>query len=122
MMMREIGNELQRDREALSFPLAFDGSMGILDLCTAPGGYSLCALKINPRGTVRGISLPKEQSGHRMLIKNRHPGQIKVFFLDITMLATEFEVNDIPETHPDAASFLTDRPYIGRTDVPPCLL
>lgn len=36
-------------------------------------------------------------------------------FLDITMLAREFGVDEVPLAHPEHASFLRERPYLGQT-------
>jgi hypothetical protein len=35
-------------------------------------------------------------------------------FLDITMLASEFGVDEVPPRHPEHTSFLVERPYLGQ--------
>jgi 23S rRNA U2552 (ribose-2'-O)-methylase RlmE/FtsJ len=111
-MMREIGDELQLSTHAISQALDPGENVKILDLCMAPGGYTASALKYNPGGTAFGITLPPEQGGNEVLLKS---SQSTVQYLDITMLAKEFGVDDIPITHPEHASFLDQRPYYGQT-------
>ena len=106
--MQQIGNEMQECTHVLSQP---PGDMKILDLCMAPGGYTASALKYNPGASAFGITLPHTQGGHELLLPS---SKSTVLFLDITMLAKEFGVDAAPRTHPEHASFLNERPFLGQ--------
>lgn len=112
---RQIAEELHSQTSALSLPSWPQNEIRILDLCMAPGGFSDAAREKNSNAVIRGISLPDDCGGLTMLFEEvtGHPGQLKCEFLDITMLATEFGVSSIPETHPEQSSFITNRPYQG---------
>jgi len=112
-MMQRIGDEMQASTGALSLP---GPSPEILDLCMAPGGYSASALKCNPSALVAGLTLHPSLGGHQILIPyGRRDLRVDVLFTDITMLATELGVEDIPEAHPEFASFSHDRLWAGRS-------
>ncbi|KAK4101566.1 hypothetical protein N658DRAFT_48164 [Parathielavia hyrcaniae] len=120
-LMHKIGLELNAATSALTLRRPSDRSPrpAILDLCMAPGGFSLAALSRNPAALLRGISLPPSQGGHEMLLRKRWSetdpdAQIYVSFRDITLLADELgtPASSIPSSHPDAASFSSDRPFI----------
>jgi hypothetical protein len=109
-MMREIGSELHHATSALALGTADGEHPIILDLCMAPGGFAASVLDFNRDATVCGISLPASQGGHHMLLPDRK-SRTQVQFLDITMLAVEMDVTEVPLEHPDAANFLPDRPF-----------
>lgn len=109
--MQGIGDELQASTNALT-AISGGGEVNILDLCMAPGGYTASALKYNPTATACGVTLPPAKGGHELLLKS---SRSSVKFLDITMLASEFGVDEVPLTHPEHASFLSERPYLGQT-------
>ena len=111
-MSISIGDELQDLTGAFLSPAISSGPTRVLDLCMAPGGYSASASKHNPGALIRGISLPPSQGGHEMLFTSPN---LQVLFLDITMLAAEFGTTNIPENHPDASSFILDRPFLGQS-------
>lgn len=126
-LMRGIGLELDLATSALTIPQPMDfrqsrsSRPAILDLCMAPGGFTLAALSRNPRALVRGISLPPDEGGHEMLLNKKWSStnpqsQIYVSFRDITLLADEMGVptSAIPPSHPDAESFSSDRPFLGQ--------
>ena len=79
----------------------------VLDLCMAPGGYLAVVLKRNPRTQVMAFTLPKDEGGHEVLVPLND--EAKVHYLDITMLAADMDVTDIPTDHPDAKKFLLER-------------
>ena len=110
--MRTIGDELQASTNAVTVKTEGDEAIKILDLCMAPGGYTASALKYNPTATASGITLPHSKGGHTVLLKSNRS---RVKFLDITMLASEFGVDEVPVTHPEHASFINERPYHGET-------
>jgi 23S rRNA U2552 (ribose-2'-O)-methylase RlmE/FtsJ len=113
-MMRQIGGELHRATSALTAESAYNGNPNLLDLCMAPGGFATSVLDVNNDATIRGLSLPISQGGHDMLLPNwKNDSRIQVHFLDITMLAAEMDFANIPDEHPDAANFLSDRPFYG---------
>ena len=109
-IMRQIGNEMENATQIFSSAHSADHEGKILDLCMAPGGYSACAFKNNPGATVRGITLHTDQGGYPLLLVKAPYGCHLTFkYGDITMLAKEFGVNDIPSGHPNAAKFSTER-------------
>jgi len=113
-MMCQIGGEMHRATSALTPATSQNRRSIILDLCMAPGGFAASVLKANSDALVCGISLPISQGGHDMLLPNwQSDTRVQVQFLDITMLAAEMDVTDIPAEHPDAANFLPDRPFYG---------
>lgn len=117
-LMQRIGDELHRVTSALSVRLIQGSGPAILDLCMAPGGFSMAALRHNPNATLHGISLPQSQGGHPLLIPDwENNPKITVDFRDITMLAVEMglaaDLSDIPASHPDRSAFSPDRPFQG---------
>ena len=111
-MMQQVGDELQVHTNALAVKSERGEIARILDLCMAPGGYTASALKYNPTAIACGVTLPLAKGGHKMLLRSsRH----SVKFLDITMLASEFGVDEVPLAHPEYANFSGERPYLGLT-------
>ena len=110
-MYQEIADELQARTGVLSRNFGNHGPK-VLDLCMAPGGYTSAVLQHNAAAQVYGISLSESQGGHELLIKSEpQDPRVRVRFLDITMLSTEFGTTSIPPGHPDKDNFLTCRPY-----------
>lgn len=79
----------------------------ILDMCMAPGGFLATALRINPEARALGFSLPKRDGGHNVLLP-KYPN-VTLKFLDITMLAADMGLTDIPCYHPDARNFISSQ-------------
>ncbi|KAK0704079.1 hypothetical protein B0T26DRAFT_807478 [Lasiosphaeria miniovina] len=121
-LMRTIGLELDKATSALTIQRRGKPRPAILDLCLAPGGFSLAALQRNGWSTiVRGISLPPEQGGHKVHLRNvssedNTTATKFVDYRDITLLAEEMGVplSKIPASHPDRDLFSSYRPYLGR--------
>jgi 23S rRNA U2552 (ribose-2'-O)-methylase RlmE/FtsJ len=108
--MQRIGEELHH--ATLGFATrTYPGN--ILDMCAAPGGFLATAMKLNPECEAVGFSLPPSDGGYNVLL----PGDQRncVRFLDITMLAADMGVTNIPEKHPDAGKFLPCQ--IGETQL-----
>ena len=110
-MMQRIGDEIQAATGALSLP---GPNAEVLDICMAPGGYSASALKYSPHACISGITLPIALGGHQLLIRP-DAGGVEIQFADITMLAAEHGVTDIPEDHPDILNFSNERPYAKKS-------
>lgn len=117
--MRNIARELNRATSAFDLQGSSNSGPAILDLCMAPGGFSSFALSRNPSALLRGISLPPSQGGYEMLLQDSWSdtdpnARIYVSFRDITLLADEMgtPISSIPASHPDAASFSPDRPFL----------
>ena len=82
----------------------------------APGGYSASALKYSPHACVSGITLPASLGGHQLLIPcGRNDPRVRVMFADITMLAAEYGMTDIPDHHPDNLNFSPKRPWATKS-------
>lgn len=109
--MRQIGDEIQATTGVLALKTE---SPNVLNLCMAPGSYTASILKFNPHAHVSGVTLPEKEGGHKLLIQWGLEGsRIEVMQRDITMLSSEFGVEDIPDDHPDKMnSFLAN----GRTE------
>ncbi|CAG5137587.1 uncharacterized protein ALTATR162_LOCUS160 [Alternaria atra] len=95
-MMCQIGDELHEMTSALLSTSSLTRNPANLDLCMAPGGFTASVLKRNCDARVCGIN-----------------SRIQVRFLDITMLAAEMDVTDIPVEHSDARNFMFDLPFYG---------
>jgi len=76
----------------------------VLDMCAAPGGFLATAMNLNPDAEAVAFSLPHSDGGYYVLLKGDKKDCVK--FLDITMLAADMGVTDIPENRPDAGRFL----------------
>ncbi|KAK2752087.1 hypothetical protein FQN55_007975 [Onygenales sp. PD_40] len=107
-MMKEIGEILHLFTDA--FRISRDSSERpvILDMCMAPGGFLAKALSLNHGAHAVAFSLPSSKGGHKVLLESPDVG---VKFLDITMLAADMGVTDIPAEHPDAEDFLRRRQF-----------
>ena len=108
-MMKQIGDEMQASTGALTPRPDETTFVKILDLCMAPGGYTASALKHNSSVAAVGITLPPEHGGHNVLLESP---QVEIHFLDITMLAKEFGVVDVPFSHPDHDKFSPEQPFL----------
>ena len=93
---------------ALSLPRS---NARVLDLCMAPGGYTAAVFKHSPHAIVCAYTLPQHLGGHRIL----HPRapRLEVEFGDITMLYTEFGVEEIAHDHCEWSKFSGKRPWFG---------
>lgn len=113
-MMKKLAFEMDTSTGVLSFTDNKGSKLQVLDLCMAPGGFSAAILALNPTASINGISLPRANGGHELLLPfgERDP-RVCVFFTDITMLAAEcgVDVEEIPEDHPDAVRLTSLRPY-----------
>ncbi|KAL2824412.1 hypothetical protein BDW59DRAFT_180276 [Aspergillus cavernicola] len=102
-MMKDIGEDMNRLTGVFQIKHSSPGK-AILDMCMAPGGFLATGLRYNPEARALGFSLPNHQGGHNVLLPE-HPN-VTLKFLDITMLAADMGVTDIPCEHPDANNFL----------------
>ncbi|KAH6654301.1 hypothetical protein BKA67DRAFT_646047 [Truncatella angustata] len=112
--MCKIGNDMDKAYD-LSVELELSGDQPqFLDICMAPGGFSGTILENAFRSRVGGISLPIPSGGHPLCIRDwENRADIRVHFLDVTMLATEMGLTNIPPDHPEFSEFLTLRPFEG---------
>lgn len=102
--MKEIGQEMQEKTGALAIAKQGATAPQILDMCCAPGGFLATTMGINKDAHALGLSLPEDQGGHKIRLP-AHPN-LELKFLDLTMLAADMGVTNIPEDHPDANNFL----------------
>lgn len=112
-MMREIGDEMQVATGGLHIQSEYPD---VLDLCMAPGGFTASVLRHNYYAQVAGITLPENEGGHKLMVdRGFQDPRVEVTQLDITMLSSEFGVDEIPEDHPDKMKFLPGkRPYLDQ--------
>jgi hypothetical protein len=84
----------------------------ILDLCMAPGGFSMTSKKRLPRSIIDAITLPTELGGYLVM----PPGIFnEIIYADITMFAQEMvsgESERYLSGHPDSTKFHTARSYL----------
>ncbi|GFF57415.1 hypothetical protein IFM46972_10786 [Aspergillus udagawae] len=103
-MMQDIGRDMHRLTGVFQIKSPSPDQNCILDMCMAPGGFLATALRLNPEAHALGFSLPKCNGGHNVLLP-KHP-RVTLKFLDITMLAADMGLSDIPSEHPDTRNFL----------------
>ncbi|KAF6828251.1 hypothetical protein CPLU01_08624 [Colletotrichum plurivorum] len=77
----------------------------ILDMGMAPGGFLSIALKHNREAQAFDFRLPVSNGGYEILVKKRPDVIIKE--LDVTMLAADLGIDDMPEKSPDGRPFLS---------------
>ncbi|KAF2151625.1 hypothetical protein K461DRAFT_321826 [Myriangium duriaei CBS 260.36] len=111
-MMKEIAQQLHDSTGCLCISNADATDRGILDFCMAPGGFLATALDLNSGAHALAFSLPLSVGGHRVLLP-RSPA-FTLRFLDITMLAADMGVTQIPSGHPDAQNFLPQALETGK--------
>ncbi|KAI1396123.1 FtsJ-like methyltransferase-domain-containing protein [Hypoxylon fuscum] len=104
-MMKRIGQELHKSTHAFATPKHHSRQPRILDMCMAPGGFLEVALSKTPGAEALAFSLPIASGGHKVFL--RTAANVEQRFLDITMLAVDMGVEEIPEDHPDASRFLS---------------
>lgn len=106
-MMKDIGNDMHQLTGAFQIKSLGPDKQSILDMCMAPGGFLATALRVNPEARALGFSLPKSNGGHKVLLP-KYPN-VTLKFLDITMLAADMGLTDIPCDHPDARNFISSQ-------------
>lgn len=103
-LMEDIAKEMQCFTRA--FTIQSDKNpQRVLDLCMAPGTYLAKALERNPTAHAVAFTLPPSQGGLVPIVSESET--VKIHLLDLTMLAADMGVkpDEIPASHPDAASF-----------------
>lgn len=104
-MMHNIGEQLQEHTNAFKVATQID-NVKILDFCMAPGGFLSTALRYNPQSQALAFSLPPAMGGHKVLLREKP--SVNVIFRDITMLAGDMGVTELPigqTIHADADNF-----------------
>ena len=112
-----IGSEL-KSAGAFVVPDSSEQRPKCLHLCIAPGGYTEHLLQTYPEASVKGITLPLHLGGHPMVAAyGEKDPRVQVDFMDLTMLAVEYgtPMSEIPQGHPDAKNFSSNRPFLGET-------
>jgi 23S rRNA U2552 (ribose-2'-O)-methylase RlmE/FtsJ len=111
-MMQKIGRELHDSTGAFTFGFLEGNPPNFLDLCMAPGGFLGIAMQLNPHSIATAYSLPVANGGHQILLPRN--SSIKIKLLDVTLLAADLGVDDIPKDHPDQHNFLSREFCDGR--------
>lgn len=116
-MNQNLGKELDDKTQAFYVRKKLGAAVTSLNLCMAPGGYTWYFLQRNPKASSFGITLAVEDGGHPMFLPyGKDDERVKVEFMDITMLTSEFgtPIEDVPSQHPEAGKFTADRPFLGK--------
>ena len=103
-MMFKIGCDMHQQTGAFSIENACNEPPRVFNVCMAPGGFLASVLHVNPNARAFAFSLPVADGGHKVLLPDN--ANVKVEFLDVTMLAADMGSNCIPKEHPDAGNFL----------------
>jgi 23S rRNA U2552 (ribose-2'-O)-methylase RlmE/FtsJ len=91
----------------------------ILDLCMAPGGFSLTSKNHLPNSVIDAVTLPPDDGGYQVMAKGIFRD---IVYADITMFAQEMAPGSaIPTGHPELTKFESTRPFLGnRYDIVFC--
>lgn len=110
-MTKTIDVEMNNVTTALSLENDNDSRMQVLDLCLVFEDYSA---DLNLTASIDVVSLSHQDDDHRVLISfERRDSRAQILFTNITMLATEYDVNlnNILIEHSDATQFKSLRLY-----------
>lgn len=102
--MKDIAYDMHEVTGAFHIKNPCRDGYSVLDMCMAPGGFLAVALSCNPEAQALAFSLPRAKGGHNVLLPRSSKVTIK--FLDVTMLAGDMGLSNIPREHPDARNFL----------------
>ena len=97
--MRTIGREIDNATNAFKVQRVDPTAPAILDMCMAPGAFLEIALRKNPGSHALAFSLPASCGGYRSRLASDL--NVKRVFLDVTMLAADMDMDQIPEGHED---------------------
>ncbi|KAJ5200281.1 hypothetical protein N7491_008918 [Penicillium cf. griseofulvum] len=111
-LMRAIGHEIDKSTNAFKVQQADSTPPAILEICMARGAFLEIALKKNPGSHALAFSLPVSSGGYRSRLTS--DSNTKRVFLDVTMLAADMDMDQIPEDHEDAEKFLPRQLEEGR--------
>ncbi|OTB04792.1 hypothetical protein M426DRAFT_57814 [Hypoxylon sp. CI-4A] len=103
-LMGGVARELHESANAFKINPEQSQRPSILDMCMAPGGFLETALSYNPEAEALAFSLPPSIGGHQVLMQA--DSAVEQRFLDVTMLAADMGIEEIPESHQDASNFL----------------
>ncbi|KAJ5356532.1 hypothetical protein N7517_011141 [Penicillium concentricum] len=103
-LMNTIGREIDTATNVFKIQQVDSAPPAILDMCMAPGAFLEIALRKNPGSHALAFSLPVSCGGYRSRLASGL--NAKRVFLDVTMLAADMDVDQIPEGHEDAENFL----------------
>lgn len=103
-MMRKIAQDMYRATRVFDVLTSSSEQPKIIDLCMAPGGFLVTAMRHDSRSQAVTFSLATNQGGHQILMP-RSLG-VTLNIVDIKMLAEDMGVTCIPQEHPDHANIL----------------
>ena len=92
--MLRIADEMERVTGALRIKPEPHRDTRVLDICMAPGGYTIAALKYNPKAKVYALTLPEEQGGHPIIIDKGKLAGCQM--LDVTRIIKEYGLTFSP--------------------------
>ena len=100
-IMHKLGDEIDgASGGALSLP---PSNARVLDLCMAPGGFTVSVLSHSPHAEVCAFTLPWDLGGLQTHLHENE--RVHVSYGDVTMLYQEFGVPDVPHDHCESAQF-----------------
>jgi 23S rRNA U2552 (ribose-2'-O)-methylase RlmE/FtsJ len=105
--MQNIGKELNEVTGAFNLSASPRKHNTILDMCMAPGGFLSTALQYNTSAQAVAFTLPTENGGHEVFLPENDMVLTKYF--DITMLAADMGLEQIPGEHTDSPTFIMKR-------------
>ncbi|KAK5684815.1 hypothetical protein LTS10_002890 [Elasticomyces elasticus] len=102
-MMRNIAHDMHSATHVFDI-LTTSKEPRTLDFCMAPGGFLETAMKHDGRAQATAFSLDPKDGGHEVFMPQ--DPKVKIKSLDITMLAEDMEITNVPVDHPDYDNFL----------------
>lgn len=115
-MYQQIADNMQTETSAftVSDPHPSSDPIRALNLCLAPGGYTMKLLEMHPTMQISGITLAPFAGGHEVLVQDP---RLSVAYLDMNLLPLCYGLtpSTLPIAHPDTGHFLTSAPFPGLT-------
>ncbi|KAF6810643.1 hypothetical protein CSOJ01_06203 [Colletotrichum sojae] len=111
-LMKDVGRQLNNATGVLKIRAKPPARPRILDIGMAPGGFFAAALELNRNAQAVGLTLPISEGGYGSHVPASP--DVDVRYLDITMLAADLGVGDIPAECVQPREFLPRQLEPGR--------